>query len=576
MPESTTAPTASYDLLTEPWIPVHDGTRPGRVGIREALLRSHELWLAAPNTGEIVLLRLLAAVYGAAAAPATEEEWDTAWRAPELDEDRITAYLNTWSRRFDLYDTTHPFLQCAELTTASHGPAILNIAARGSAGGVHTDARLARGEDNHPAWEPAHAALALLTVLGFDTAGVKRAVPGDPAARGNKIYGSRNGPLGVTTHAHIDTGGPLKELLLLATPPGARQAGDMPAWERPSPSAPSRKRAADGRLDRLTWPSRRVRLLPDDEGKVARVAFYVGDQPEDRFPDIARLDPMTAWHRKTASKPAPLHTIDVTSWPVPWMPALTLGTGWSCHVVDHVVAAAERGVLDRGAHVRVVLSQTLHNDRYGSVINDITITSALLGTAGALADHGLREKILAGAHLANDLPYKLSAQTAELTGLPLDQVRPRMTLSELEMEWEEFLLGLTDDTDQATDQWRQALAGLASKRIAAFPRTPPHVRQQLHDRIPHILDYLQHALAGPPHDDAPEPPEGTAPGSNVTASLPGRKPQLYEAFGQMLTLRQIADHPECKVGYHTLRNRIVKQGMTPEQAARTPSQRSQN
>jgi CRISPR system Cascade subunit CasA len=109
----------SYLLTSQPWIPVGDLTARDyrEVGLTEALTRAHELTLAArPGQEHAVLLRVLLAAYDAAVGPASYREWAQAWQAPTLDISRLTAYLEQWADRLDLYHPQRPAFQAGGLT----------------------------------------------------------------------------------------------------------------------------------------------------------------------------------------------------------------------------------------------------------------------------------------------------------------------------------------------------------------------------------------------------------------------------------------------------------------------------
>ncbi|MGQ4715417.1 type I-E CRISPR-associated protein Cse1/CasA [Streptomyces anulatus] len=67
-------------------------------------------------------------------------------------------------------------------------------------------------------------------------------------------------PACIVTHLHVEAH-TLKDLLL-ALPPQPRAPGDAPVWEQVQPPTAMRTRAPRGRLDWLTWSTRRVRLCP--------------------------------------------------------------------------------------------------------------------------------------------------------------------------------------------------------------------------------------------------------------------------------------------------------------------------
>ncbi|MFD9687333.1 hypothetical protein ACFWXO_16435 [Kitasatospora sp. NPDC059088] len=70
-------------------------------------------------------------------------------------------------------------------------------------------------------------------------------------------------------------------------------------------------------------------------------------------------------------------------------------------------------------------------------------------------------------------------------------------------------------------------------------------------------------------DESEEPPVERP--EVPTPKRRGRTAELYQVFGQELTLARLAQNPDCKVSYNTLVRRVKQDGMDPEEAATTPS-----
>ncbi|MEM8558907.1 MAG: type I-E CRISPR-associated protein Cse1/CasA, partial [Bacteroidota bacterium] len=131
----------SFDLLLHPWIPVLDAgtdlrvnpdapTTLQEVGLREALLRAHELREVYSDSPleTIALNRLLLALALDAYQPAPDEgAWVTVWEAGQLPADPLDDYLAKWADRFDLLHDTYPFFQrvTTDVSQDGKGPAPL-------------------------------------------------------------------------------------------------------------------------------------------------------------------------------------------------------------------------------------------------------------------------------------------------------------------------------------------------------------------------------------------------------------------------------------------------------------------
>ncbi|MGW0491140.1 type I-E CRISPR-associated protein Cse1/CasA [Streptomyces olivaceus] len=554
---------APYLLTTESWLPVWDLDRSNssrRVGIHEALVRAHRLVLPVLRAEDVASLRLLAAVYDAAAAPRDTAEWDAAWRADTLDTDAVDAYVDQWGDRFDLFHPTHPVLQSGVLTEYARGPEALHPGSLGGDSAAWFNPAL----DQTPPYPANEAAQLLLHLLTYDVAGIKRAAPGDPATKGNKVYGSKLGPVAAATHFHL-TGRTLKDTLLLNLPPAPRAPGDAPAWERDTPPASMRKRVPAGRLDLLTWPSRRIRLHATDAGTVDAVAHHDGDRMTDAWQQTSRLDPMTAWStHKGAGKPTPFQFLDLHGWPQPWRAAFLLdSTREHSAVIQHVTAAAQRGTLEPGLPLDGVLSATVHTNRHQSTVSAIPIVPMSLGTAGQLADPAAREALATMARYAAAIARNLREHAVRISGRPSAQVSPRMLLADLDTAWNHAVDLHGEAPQEARAVWGDAVHEAAERCIDAFPFRP-----------------LEAAELRTVYRKNPDPqprtvkPRAPKPAGRRPAGAGQRGPAVtvHEVLGGRYTLSQLSKHPECVVTYPTLRKR-VKDGWDVTEAATTPGSR---
>ncbi|MCZ1012134.1 type I-E CRISPR-associated protein Cse1/CasA [Streptomyces lydicus] len=448
----------SFDLVSRPWVPVLTAAGPDRLPLREVLSRAHEIRLAGQPEEHTVLLRLLLAVLAAAARPADAAEWDAAWQAPTLDA-RIDTYLDNNRGRFDLFCPTHPFWQSASLTAATRDVRVLEMESWGSGTAQFAPHLL------HPPepMDPASAALCLVLLHAWHPGGIQSGHPDDPATRGGKVYGSKPAPLSAVTHLKV-TGSCLKDELLLNCPPGIRASGDSPVWERDSPAAPMRLREPTGPLDMWTWPARRVRLIADEKGRVTGVAVHDGDRPADPGAAMARYDPGVAVNGRGTR----LSVTDAARHLLPWSPATLLddapGAG-SCPVLDHITAAAERGVLPPQLPLRTVVLRAEHTSAHRAALSGIVHLSAPLGPAGGLADPARRAELVTAARLPWQAQKKVTRAAADTLPLSPATVSSRTALSlapHLDSAWE----ATAADPATGADAWTTALAR-AIERVAA-------------------------------------------------------------------------------------------------------------
>lgn len=290
-----------YDLLEEPWIPVvDDHGDPGEWGIRRVLHEAGRVRLAFSmgEHGVPVLRLLLALSYRILPGPGEggrpEDMWLDLYERDGFDEDAVDAYLDRWAPRFDLLDPSRPFMQTPGLETG-RGPVPLR-----DADPATRDAGPFRGPSMpEGGYDPGEAALKLLSIQAWDTAGIKTAAKGSPTAHTGKEYAPHGFPgmglCGIMDMAWLE-GPDLYHTLILGWSPACRREGDQAVWERGNPPgpAPVAGRRPIGPADCLTWPSRRVLLQGGADGVTAAAVAY-GDTIDPAA--MHGIEPMACWVR---------------------------------------------------------------------------------------------------------------------------------------------------------------------------------------------------------------------------------------------------------------------------------------
>ena len=313
----------TYDLTTEPWIPVRwtEGeSGESAVGLREALTEAHRIAeVAAPSPLETVAIyRLLQALFVRLYVHPedadddedwTDTAWDDVWSAERFDASHVNAYFDRWQSeaadppRFDLFQPERPFYGHPDPATPNTGPLSWLTPTRAK-GNNETLFDHTLDTANDPL-TPAEAARALLAAHVYSLGGL--AGPGRPSYQ--------EGPL-VSGLVFWIRGRSLFEALLLNTPSdeAARLAspeGDAPAWERPLPGDDDRPET--GYLDYLTWQSRHVRLVAEEQdGETVVTDVHLRSGP--KWVSAAR-DPLMAYRvsRKGEEYPFKLQP-GVTLW----------------------------------------------------------------------------------------------------------------------------------------------------------------------------------------------------------------------------------------------------------------------
>lgn len=317
----------SFDLLHESWIPcIPRGAGPTvYLGITETLLKAHELREirdASPLVTVSLHRLLLAVLYRALAPLETREQWYELWRAGRFPRDRISSYLERWRDRFDLFSEQHPFYQTPGLETNARSPVsrLANEVASGHNVTLfdHTFDAARRG------CTPAEVTRFLVAYQNY---AIALGRSGKPKLAGELLEppDTADGPLirGMT----IWLGGEsLANTLTLNLVPRRIPPEDRPAWELQDqePEALMDQRGTGGSrrripplgvLDLFTWQSRRILLLPEQDGddtlvRSAHVTQGRSLDKDDRTPH----DPMKAYQRSASEgfEPLPVATEKAT------------------------------------------------------------------------------------------------------------------------------------------------------------------------------------------------------------------------------------------------------------------------
>jgi len=262
-----------FNLTEQPWLPVvwMDGSHE-ELDLVTLLTESHSirriLGQSPPMTAALhrLVLALMHRVYG----PANEKGWAQLWQAERLPTPKVPG------DRFELFDAERPFLQC----TAVAGVPAITAAKLVSHRAVGNNTTLFDHTTTHDEVRltPAEAARWLVTLQAYDPGGTKT-----PYAKDKSSQAAPANRMGMV----LLEGGTLKETLLLNLMPYhpadevPRNTGadDCPAWEAPQPRPEPDQRPAKGWTDLLTWPSRRVWLVPpqaDGDMYVDRVVITPG------------------------------------------------------------------------------------------------------------------------------------------------------------------------------------------------------------------------------------------------------------------------------------------------------------
>ena len=293
-----------FNLIDEPWIPCID--REGQsqeYGIRDTLGRAHELREILDDSPLVTATLhrfLLAILYRINIGPHDFADWKRLIATRSFDIHKVNTYLNQWRGRFDLFAGSHPFYQMAGLEV-KNTVSVTRLATEYASGNNATLFNHSHDVEDAK-WLPAQAARWLIACQAFASGGGKSS---DAIVDGNR-EGRPNAADGIAVRGMSIwlQGTSLFETLTMNLAPIEEMS--EPPWELEDPH---RYRDRVGRttsvgslsvVDRLTWQSRLVRLLPEALS-VSRMYFTQG-RSADKSPD----DPMKVYRMSKQQGVAPV------------------------------------------------------------------------------------------------------------------------------------------------------------------------------------------------------------------------------------------------------------------------------
>ena len=287
----------SFNLIDEPWLAVKNVRGEiDTVSMRTLFHRAHEIRGLA---GELpsqdfavmrILLAVLYRVFDTEEHDDPEEDWRELWEANQLPTEPIDDYLDRWHHRFDLFDDDQPWFQVGSLRTVSGDtrPVDLLIPDCPNSDSLFS---MRRGYTTISAAESARW---LIHCQAYDVSGIKSGAVGDDRVKGGKGY-----PIGVGWAGWLGgitlVGDDLRQSLLLNLVfERNRSEDDLPVWELPPLTPAPRPNARGvGQVSLLSWPQRRVRLFPNEDGEVGRVIIANGDPIDYQYQHLHET--MTGW-----------------------------------------------------------------------------------------------------------------------------------------------------------------------------------------------------------------------------------------------------------------------------------------
>ncbi|MFJ4469632.1 type I-E CRISPR-associated protein Cse1/CasA [Streptomyces sp. NPDC089424] len=306
-------PTGTFNLIDQPCVPVRwkpgisassPSEFPDRVGLRELLLRSHEIecLAVADAPAHAALLRILYALTARVAGlteQGPEGDWDER-RLDVLDSGRlpaeeVEAYFSTYADRFFLFDLRgRPWMQdprLADQCDPANTAGVNKLVVTRPSGNNHSWFR----HDSDTAAEPPTAAEAFLGLLVWHYYGPSGRCS-SREVNGVKSASATAGPLRTALSYHPEGNCLFETLLAGLVPPenSVRGKEDLCPWEQDAlPDPDCAPRESRGPRSRHTGRSQHALLLiPDEDSTHARDAFITWAYRGERMP---REDDYLIW-----------------------------------------------------------------------------------------------------------------------------------------------------------------------------------------------------------------------------------------------------------------------------------------
>jgi CRISPR system Cascade subunit CasA len=269
----------TFNLIHELWIRcVRLDGQARDVGLADVLASAHEISEITDESPLVAaaLHRLLLAILHRNLGPRDTETWGQLWRQGSFSAKELEAYWTRWESHFDLFHDSHPFYQSATITE-SDGPRSAGILEFHRSSGNNATLADHTTDERSPAMTPAGAARALVACQTFalgGTVGYLKSCEKDADKRASDAPSAR-GAICLLRGASL-----FQTLMLnLAEYDPVSHPEDLPCWER-TPSQGKGERTPNGRVDLLTWQSRRSRLfysqLSEGSAQVDQVKLVPG------------------------------------------------------------------------------------------------------------------------------------------------------------------------------------------------------------------------------------------------------------------------------------------------------------
>lgn len=491
-----------FNLVTEPWIPVRRGAVTELLSLASAFERAREVDALACELPvmDMSVMRILIAITIRATSCVYDDDEVTsyeAWRALWERQGQLSeiagGYLANHYDEFYLLHPTHPFMQVPSMESMNGSyknvrSIILDFP--DSNRGSQFFQRMAQSAES---LSYAEAARWLLTCHAYDVAGIKTGMVGDPRAKGGKVSSSNTGWAGAIGGILIE-GSNLHETILLnaplwespTLPDELPNPDDLPAWERGVSEICLSERVPTGPVDILTWQSRRIRLIPDeDEDRIVATLVTHGDRIG--FANKQDIEPMSAWRRNMAMEKREKSAVQIYT-PIGHMPSRSFWRGLNALLpqikseddapdfrspmtlrwIGTLMGPNGRGALPKDYRIRlhaIGVSYGTQNAVISEMIDDsVTLSPSLMGEDGVQANLVIRECIdlteqgvSALAYLGQSLMATINGKTDDSTSKGRGDIARQQAYLMLDSKFASWVSTVTPESDLIAlrTQWLQ-------------------------------------------------------------------------------------------------------------------------
>ena len=253
------------NLVIEPFVMCNNGLK----SLSELLLKAHEIGTIQCDypLKNFAVHRLLVALVFRIFGVQTKEEWKELWQQGYFSPIKIESYFKTHYDKFDLTGNK-PFMQDASLKQGSKNDSVNKLR-------FFTDNDVSLFSKDFIGDGSRNASQVALELITHQMFALRTKIGKEGYPEPSLYHVNAKGGVGL-----LMCGKTLFETILLNCPPypmlriGSNNKSDLPTWERNSQEG-----EITGPIDYLTRPTRRILLIPNNDGSFTNIVYQPGEEP---------------------------------------------------------------------------------------------------------------------------------------------------------------------------------------------------------------------------------------------------------------------------------------------------------